>query len=136
MPRTAMPSPRGTNRAGLYLAPGSRAAVAYDAMPGEEDDLDYAALLSFLEDKLEAGDLMKVKRMLGLADAPEEESGGASDAARRNAYAADARDMQRRGYISTQEMERRIINGPRREQTAAEAADFAKRFPHAARLKI
>ena len=135
MTRTAMPSPRGTNHERAFLPAGSRVTAAYDAEM-DEGEADYAALLSFLADKLEAGDLMKVKRMLGLADAPEEEAGGASDAARRSAYAQDARDMHRRGYISTQEMERRIINGPRREQTAAEAADFAKRFPHAARLKI
>ena len=134
MSKTPMPSPRGTNREGAYLPAGSKVTAAYDAEM-DDDETDYDALLSFLADKLDEGDLAKVKRMLGMADQPEP-AGGASDAARRNAYAQDARALQRKGYITMDEMERRIINGPHRRQTAAEAAAFAKRFPHAGRLKV
>ena len=69
--RTPMPSPRGTNRAGLFLNrnPGG----AYDAALSEESA---AELLAFLQGKLSEEDLSRFCAMAGIdagiaADEPE-----------------------------------------------------------------
>lgn len=140
MSRTPMPSPNGTNREGAYLPSGSRVVAAYDAKPDTSgpDDGDWSALLGFLEDKLDDGDLRKVRYMLGLdhPDFQDHTSEGASDAARRRTYAADAQALYARGHITAHELERRVIAGPPRKTTEAERRAFDERFPHAGRLKV
>lgn len=117
----------------------------------EEGNTDYAALISFLEDKLEAGDLAKVRRMLGL-DNPDlqGEPGGASDTA--IAYDAildrEAQALQSRyraGYISEGALVTgiRAINARRRTKLTAQDGKpvegpldkLEREFPHMGRLK-
>ena len=91
MSKTPMPSPNGTNRAGLFLPSGSRAAVAYDAMPDDKPDQksdDIATALALLREYLDEDDLSKVADMLGVkvdTAGMDRRRGfrGASDAARR-----------------------------------------------------
>ena len=69
--RTPMPSPRGTNRAGLFLNSNPRGA--YDAALSEESA---AALLAFLQGKLSDADLAEFCKTAGIdagitADEPE-----------------------------------------------------------------
>lgn len=130
MSRTPMPSPNNTNRAGLFLQSGSPAAAAYDAAP-DDGDVDYSAVLDFIESKLDPADFAKVKSMLGLVD----ENSGASDAARRTAYASDSRALHRGGHITIRELERRLESGPPRQHTAADEARVKAMFPNAGRLR-
>lgn len=92
--RRPIPSPRGTNHAGLYLVTNPRGA--YDEALS---DASAAELLSFLQGKLSEEDLIAFCKLAGIDD--------------------PGMGMDRR---------RHAMDG------AAEA-DFAKRFPHSARIK-
>ena len=137
MSRIPMPSPNNTNHERLYMAGPT---VAYDEEPDGEQD--YAALISFLEQKLNDGDMMKVKRMLGLDD--DAGSSGASDASFRAAYRAShpefqhyhaqAREMHRLGVIDSAELGKRLKATEVPRLSAVGSAKSS--FPHANRLKI
>ena len=117
----------------------------------EDGDADFSALISFLESKLEASDLAKVRRMLGL-DAPDLDDGmgGASDVAIAydaildgEAYALQTR--HRAGYITEGQLVTgiRAINARRRTKSLAQDSrsvvtpldKLEAEFPHMNRLK-
>lgn len=109
-----MPSPRGTNRAGLFLHSNPRGA--YDAaLPNDA----VAELLTFLKGKLSDEDFSEFCR-LGNFDAgvTMDEPGPFNGMPQPGGskFGQDARN--------------------RRSYSVAETASFAERYPHAARIKI
>lgn len=107
-----MPSPRGTNHAGLYLVTNPRGA--YDAALSEESG---AELYAFLQGKLSEDDLAAFCKLAGIdaglgMDEPEPFMGMPQPGGGK--FGQDAR------Y--------------RRPMTSAQKADFDKRFPNAARI--
>jgi hypothetical protein len=112
--RRPMPSPRGTNRAGLFLVTNPRGA--YDAALSEASG---AQLVAFLTSKLSEEDLAEFCKLAGIdaglgMDNPEPFNGMPRPGGGK--FGQDAR------Y--------------RRPMTAAQEASFAERFPHAARIKV
>lgn len=110
--RQPMPSPRGTNHAGLFLVTNPRGA--YDAALSEESG---AALYAFLQPKLSEADMIEFCKLAGIdaglgMDEPEPFKGMPQPGGGK--FGQDAR------Y--------------RRPMTAAQEADFKKRFPNAARI--
>jgi hypothetical protein len=105
-----MPSPRGTNHARLFLVTNPRAA--YDAMPDDKK----AELIEFLRGLLSEEDHKRAVQLISDPDAamdsPEPFKGMPQPGGGK--FGQDAR------Y--------------RRPMTAAQEADFNKRFPNAARI--
>jgi hypothetical protein len=108
-----MPSPRGTNHAGLFLANNPRGA--YDAALPEDAGVK---LLTFLQGKLSDADLAEFCKMAGIDQGITMDEPGSFPGMPRpgGGFGQDAR------Y--------------RRPMTSAQTADFAKRYPHAARIVV
>jgi hypothetical protein len=110
--RTPMPSPRGTNHARFFVNPRG----AYDAALPEDAA---AELLVFLQGKLSDADLAEFCKLAGIdagmsMDEPEPFKGM----------------PQPSGGKFGQDSRRRA------PMTSAQEADFNKRFPHAARIRV
>lgn len=111
--RTAMPSPRGTNYARLFV--NRSPAGAYDAAMPEDAA---AEILTFLTGKLSDADLAEFCKLAGIdagitMDEPVPFKGMPQPGGGK--FGQDAR---------------------RRPHSAAESASFAERFPHAAKIKV
>lgn len=152
-----MPSPRGTNRAGLFIAARRRSpTMAYDAANGaeghgfpEEQDPD-TKLLAFLRELLEPADYTRAERMVtdlhdalmgeaGAFDRDEPRPGGTMDRRRaRDAEGeteAEMRERHEREMAGCMDRARRARDGRRPRSAMDAAASFAARYPEAARIR-
>ncbi len=123
--RTPMPSPFGTNRAGLFINSDLRGA-AYDAAAALSEE-SAAELLAFLQGKLTDVDLAAFCKMAGIIDQgmtmdDEDELAKRLPTPRTNAQAQD-----QRGALLAARVARQPI---------AVQRSFAERFPHAAKIKV
>lgn len=120
--RTPMPSPHGTNRAGLFLNPRG----AYDAMPADGG----AELVEFLRGKLSDADLTSFCEMAGI------------DAGMSMDEPVPFKGMPQPGGGKFGEDSRRLSMDARlraireRPRTMADDQDYARRYPHAATIKV
>jgi len=111
--RRPMPSPRGTNHAGLFLANNPRGA--YDAALPEDAGVK---LLTFLQGKLSDADLAEFCKMAGIDQGITMDEPGSFTGMPRpgGGFGQDAR------Y--------------RRPMTSVHQAEFNRMFPNAARIKV
>ena len=119
--RTPMPSPRGTNRAGLFLNSNPRAA--YDAALSEESA---AELLAFLQGKLSEEDLSRFCAMAGIDQGMTMDDEGEL-ATRLPTPRTNEQAQDQRGALLAARVARQPI---------AVQRSFADRFPHAAKIKV
>ena len=122
--RTPMPSPFGTNRAGLFINSDLRGA-AYDAAAALSEE-SAAELLAFLQGKLSELDLLAFCKMAGIDQGmtmdDDDELAKRLPAPRTNEQAQD-----QRGALLAARVARQPI---------AVQRSFAERFPHAAKIKV
>ena len=106
--------------------------AAYDA--AIDDDV-MNRLSDFLSDKLNRDDHNKVLKILGKEDPDDNDDVAMAGDAKR--YYDSVRDLHCGGHLNTSEYLSRIMAPPRpcRPVLGADAADYAKAFPHANRLK-
>lgn len=154
MRRCPMPSPRGTNHAGLYLPPNFPASgMAYDAATGladSEEKATIAKILAYLKGKLSDADLDKVAQLLSGEEARAEDEpppfeGRPRPGGRIDALEDHAMDARLRGFGFDSAARTRILDLPRQQRSLLttrllehrnrQAADFARRFPEIARIK-
>ena len=115
--RVPMPSPKGTNRAQLFLNPHA----AYDeALPADVG----AGLLAFLTDKLSPEDLAEFCKMAGIDAGAAMDTEGEINERMPMAKTNEAAMDQRRAALAL-----RVARTPGAE-------DFATRFPGAAKIKV
>jgi hypothetical protein len=111
----AMPSPTGRNTEGLYIIARRNPQMAFDEAPGPMTDEDKLALLNFLRDRLSEEDHRAAAKLLG-AD---------PDAA------MDDLDLPKSG-LGKFAQDARF----RRPMSTARRGDFARRFPHASKIRV
>jgi hypothetical protein len=114
---TPMPSPNGTNRAGLYLPWPANPAGAYDAMPPR----------LARDESLDSNDVLSLFKILlsGI------------DPAERDAFTAQLQDLLDAGGTETEAPDKRTPGADRRlahDRLPAGLGSFAERFPNASRV--